>query len=272
MTQAISPTWYRIAIFAIPEDRSELAEILAKTLSLLPTDAAIQARNLPGLVNGEFPLDAARRATQALAELGLHAEAIPVDQTPHLHPCETPHHLRWPAEGLEICGLSGEVESTVAWPNVEMISVGQVPLESTMHHTDRKTTFVSAGRHHVPEGDSTARLAAGPEAWVVCREPHRVLRLDHKRFNYEGLAERKTESATANFRQFLMELVARAQDAYLTPATMAFLTAEHAQKYSFASVTELERSTLLHLLIRRSGRSAVMPSPNPTASTVPTSA
>lgn len=265
MEEAPLPPLYRIAVFTIPEDRSELAELLVEHLSLLPTDGAIQARNLPGVITGEFPGDTAERAVRALAAAGLQAQAVPADAVPHLHPFEVPHHLRWPAEALEICGLSGEVESRIPWGHVDLISVGQVPLDSSRHHTDRQTTVVAAGRHHVPEGDSNARLSPGPEAWIVCSQPDRVLKLDHKKLNYEHLGVNKSESATANFRHFLVELVERASTAYLTPATVAFLAGDLAQRFSFPGSTDLERATLVHLLIRRSRLNSTAP-PTPAES------
>ncbi|MCY2967853.1 MAG: hypothetical protein NT069_30200, partial [Planctomycetota bacterium] len=154
-----APSLYRIVVFATPEDRLEVASVLRECLSLLPTDAAIQARLLPGVVNGEYPRESAERAAVAISELGPHAEAIPTHLVPVLHPCETPRHLRWPVGELQIVDARGEIEQRIAWDDVELVSVGQVPLDSTRHNTPRSTAVIAAGRHVVPEGNSTSPLA-----------------------------------------------------------------------------------------------------------------
>jgi hypothetical protein len=94
-------------------------------------------------------------------------------------------------------------------------------------------------------------LPAGPEAWLIRREPSRGFRIDHKRMNYEYLGTRKTDSATANFHLLIDDIIAHCPEVYLPPATRAFLEHGPVTDYSFDSPEELKRYTVLHLLVHR---------------------
>jgi hypothetical protein len=248
------PTLYRIAVFATPDDRTELASVLREQLNLLPTDAAIQARNLPGVLPERLPLAQAQRVSEGIREHGLHAEAFPANSIPELHPCETPHHLRWPAEGLQLCDLQGRVEHTIPWADIELVSLGQISTMAMGPGAIPPIVTVSAGGHPVPHRDTHSRHSSGLEILILSRNPRRVLRLDQKRLNYEFLGDRRSDSAANNIRLFLAELAQLAPGTYLTPATTAFLSHDVLSRYEFGSFEELERRTVLHALIRAKWR------------------
>ncbi|HTI49994.1 MAG TPA: hypothetical protein VL475_03545, partial [Planctomycetaceae bacterium] len=151
---------------------------------------------------------------------------------------------------LEIIELHDREAALVPWNDIDLVSVGQVPQDSARHYISGEGATVRSARRTGPSTMETP-LSPGPEAWILCRNLVRWLRIDHKRMNYEYLGNRKTDSATANFRLFLDDIVARARQAYLTPSTRAFLEHGSVADYSFKTVEDLQRATELHLLIHR---------------------
>ncbi len=109
---------------------------------------------------------------------------------------------------------------------------------------------ISAARRTTP-GPKDILMTPGPSAWFVCKNPDCQLRIDHKRMNYGYLGKRRTFSATANFRLFLDDVIARARQAYLTPSTRDYLEHGSVTDYSFSSPEALKHDAILHLLIRR---------------------
>ena len=240
---------YQIAVFSAVDDPHELGEILAQKLGLHPIDAMIHARYVPGILPDLLTEEQARDLASAINSLGTHAEAIPTQDIPSLDHAAVVHHVKCHDEGLEILGLDGTKERLIPWTDVELISMGQVPVETAKHFSVERVS-VSAGRHtgHAP---MELQLPPSPEVWFVCKNPACCFRIDHKRMNYETLGSRMTDSATANFYVLLTDFVARAKQTYLTPATRAFLDCESAELYSFESAEHLRRYTLLHQLIQQ---------------------
>ena len=58
---------------------------------------------------------------------------------------------------------------------------------------------------------------------IVRRDPRIAFRVVENQMNYAYLGDRLSPSAAENFPLFVADLVARADDAYLTPSTRAFL-------------------------------------------------
>jgi hypothetical protein len=243
----------RVVVYAAPDDPADLGEVLTRVLGLHPTDALLHARYAPGLFPDLLTAETARRLAESISAMGVLAAVIPDTEVPDLDEGEIVHHLRCAAHGLEVLELHGRTEHVIPWTSVELISVGQVPLETTRHFASSDMNTVRSGRRTSPSTVETS-LSPGPEAWIICANPSRALRIDHKRMNYEYLGERKSDSATANFRLFLEDLVARAGHAYRTPATRAFLQHGSVADYSFESAGELQRATVLHLLLHRQAR------------------
>jgi len=243
---------HRVVVFACPSaDRVPLSDILVEHLGLTRTDAAIQARLAPGVIQGEFPEARAKDAATAIQQLGIQARAVSATEIPALHPVERVHHLRWPETGLEIRDAAGTDWETIPWNKIDLVSVGQVPLDSVRHVVARSTTLVSTGRHHTTEAESSAPHSPGLELLLVCRDPFRVLRLEHPHLNYEFLADRRGSGSADNFRLLVTDLLSRAPNAYKTPATQAWLAGESTAAYHFDSAIALERVTQLNLLIHR---------------------
>lgn len=242
---------FRVVVFAAPDDPSDLGEVLSGVLGLHPTDALVQARYAPGLLPDTLPEKTARHLVDEIGKIGIHAAAVPMAQVPCLDDVEMVHHLRLSDEGLQIIDLHGMTEQLVPWPSVELISVGQVPQETTRHFASSDMNTVRSARRTGPSTVETP-LSPGPEAWIVCADPERYFRVDHKRMNYEYLGVRKSDSATTNFRLFLEDFVSQADKVYRTPATRSFLKhGSSVADYSFDSAEELQRMTQFHLLLHR---------------------
>ena len=213
-----------------------------------PTDAMIRAERLPGILPASLSRDVAEHVAAAINRAGVHAEAVSQKDIPDFEHAEAVHHVRCNGTGLEIIELHGGTESRVAWSDVELIAVGRVRDEEEEHLVADKPIF--SYRRLTPD-EHFVRQVAGPELWLVAGNPLRPYRIDHSRMNYEYLAERKTDSATHNFRCFVEDLVKNAVSAYITPSTRAFLGLAPTRHYEFDSADDLRRYTVFHLLIRR---------------------
>src|SRR5262245_20391962 len=249
-TSASDTARFCVVVFAAPDDSQELADVLVRVLGLHPTDALVQARTAPGPLTDDLARDAADRLATEISQIGVCAEAVPAALVPQFKNPVVVHHARCLDTGLEILGLNAEEQMLVTWSDIDLLSVGQVPQETARHYVTGEMTAISAARRTSP-GPKDVFLTPGPSAWFVCKNPERELRIDHKRMNYEYLGKRKTFSATANFRLFLDDVIARARQAYLTPSTRDYLAHGSVTDYSFASPDALKRDAILHLLIRR---------------------
>jgi type II secretory ATPase GspE/PulE/Tfp pilus assembly ATPase PilB-like protein len=239
---------YRVIIFAAPDDPYALREVLVNALAMHPTDAMIRAHAAPGILPDQLTEEEAARWVATIAQSGVHAEAIPAAEVPDFGHTEAVHHARCLDEGLEVIEIHGEEEQLIPWPEVALLSVGQVPQEVSRRYVMQTTTLTAARRTLPPPLD--VAMPSGPELWVVCMDPVRGFRVDHKRLNYEYLGDRMTDSSTRNFRVFLEDLAGRAASAYRTPATRAFLDHSSVRHYQFDSSEELRRYTAFHLMMR----------------------
>ena len=237
----------RVIVFAAPNDPRELRDLLVRELGLHPTDAMVRAHSAPCVLPDPLAPERADRLVAALAELGLVAETLPTRDVPDFHHGEAVHHAKCLAEGFEILEMHDREEELVPWEEIALISVGQVPSEVAHRYAEPAT--VVAARWSIARA-STISLPAGPEAWIVRANPRKAFRIDHGRMNYEALGDRKTDSATHNFRVFLGDLVGHAPNAHLPPATRAFLEHGPVRHYEFPSSRELLHYTVFHLLMR----------------------
>jgi hypothetical protein len=246
---------YRVIVYAAPDEAQELGDVLESVLGLHATDALILARAAPGPLGDVLTRELAERLVAEISQIGLRADAVPADEVPEFRNIVVVHHARCLDAGLDVLGLNAEEKMLIAWNNIDLISVGQVPQETSRHYPMAEMVTAARRTSHSP---TDMLLTPGPCAWFVCRNPSCELRVDHKRMNYEYLAQRKTFSATANFRLFLDDVIARARAAYLTPSTRDYLEHGSVTDYSFGSAEALKRDAILHLLIHR--RSVVPPS------------
>ncbi|QDU35897.1 hypothetical protein Mal4_01790 [Maioricimonas rarisocia] len=242
---------YRVAVFAPADDPAELRDVLIRVLGLNAVDAQIHVRAVPGLLPDRMSHEKGAELVQAIGDLGLTAEVIREDDLPVLDEDRQVHHLRLVDEGLQTLGLSGEVEATISWDQLDMLSIGYVPLDEPEHRYITDTTAVI---HSAPTGMAHRSLdvvKSGPEAWIVYGDSEHGFRIDHQEMNYEYMGERMSTSATANFRQLVDDLLARAPGLFLTPATRAYVEHGFRRHYEFDSSEELRQYTMFQLLLRR---------------------
>jgi type II secretory ATPase GspE/PulE/Tfp pilus assembly ATPase PilB-like protein len=238
---------FRVVVFAAPDDPLVLRDLLVHRLNMHPTDAQVHARAVPGILPDRLTREAAEQFAAAVNEAGLHAEAVRQSDIPDFEHAEAVHHARCLEEGFEVIEVHGEEESIVPWSRIELVSVGQVPQEEDRHFIS--TDEITASRRAAPTDCFVTQLA-GPELWVVRRDPLKAYRVDHQRMNYEYLGAAMTSSATRNFRLFVEDLVRRIPSAYVTPATRTFLEHGPTRHYEFDSTDQLRGYTVFHLLIR----------------------
>jgi hypothetical protein len=249
-------TSFRVAVFGAPDDPDALSRVLERVLGMHATDAHIHARGAPGIFADRLGREAAERLAAEIAATGLQAAALAESDIPSLEGATVVHHARCEGAGLSILDLHGQPEALVGWGDVDFVSLGQVPQETARHYIDADAMTIRAARR-TGRGTVERPLSPGAEAWIVAERPFRVFRIDHKRMNYEYLGDRKSDSATANFRIFVDDLIAHAPQAYLTPATRMWLESGSVEDYSFDSTDALERYTVLHLLIHRRARQSI---------------
>jgi len=239
---------YRVVIFAAADDPQVVRDRLVEELGMHPTDAMIHAQRAPGILPELLSREAADHLASAINRAGVHAEAVPQREIPDFEHAEAVHHVRSKEDGLEIMELHGGTESLIAWSDVELIAVGRVQQEIEEHLI--ADTPVFSYRRLTPD-ERFVRHLAGPELWLIACNPLRPYRIDHSRMNYEYLGERKTGSATHNFRCFVEDLVKHALGAYITPSTRAFIGLAPTKHYEFDSSDDLRRYAVFHLLVRR---------------------
>jgi hypothetical protein len=247
---------YRVVVFARPDDPAELAEVLNRVLGIHPTDALVHARGAPGALPEKLTRERAEVLVAEIAQLGLSAQALPAAEIPEFEHVVAVHRSACSDAGLDVQGLHEEQHFAVPWGDIELIAIGQVPQEIARHYATGEMAALSAARR-TSKPPVDLPLPPGAAAWIVCRNPERELRIDHKRMNYEYLGKRKTFSATANFRLFIDDIIARTPHAYLTPSTRDFLERGSVSSYSFDSPEKLKQDAILHLVIRRRSAAAV---------------
>jgi len=241
---------YRVAVFGAPEDVTVIKEILTVSAGVHPDDAATAARMAPGILPGRFSREVAEAVAAQVGRRGIKAVSLHEAEIPKLDHAEIVHHARCQTDGLVVLGLHAELERRVPWSDVSLLSVGCVPVETVPRLSADTAVIVHAAPnpHQVSAG---ATPHTGMELWLACQRPWTIYRIIHNRMNYEYLDERKTASATRNFTLFVEDLSQHAPQAYLTPATRAFLRHDHQRHFEFQSPGDLRDETILHLLLMR---------------------
>ena len=235
----------RVAVFSKPDDIHELASVLAEELGLHPTDAMHEAHSVPCVLSPRLTSANAERIASAIEQLGLRTEPIPLDELRAFEDLHTVHHVACRLSGLEILDLRGLPAELIPWDDLEVLSIGETPAESSHHQLTGEFTVISSARHLQDVGiDVPAHTL---ELWIVCQHPERVYRLDARKLNFESLAEHKTNSMHINLRRLLHDIVRHAPHAHLTPAAREFL--DHDKLTRFTSAEQLLNVTQLHLLM-----------------------
>jgi hypothetical protein len=241
---------YRVAVFSAPDDPQALSRVFQSQLDLHPTDALIWANHLPGVLNHTFPVEQARALVVALLDIGIHSSVIAPGDLPEPQRALVVHHVRCTEQGLEIVQRYGETDLLVPWAAVELICIGEVPVETRRHFSAGTWTGISAGHHY----QSPSSSLPGPpslEVWIVCQPPLPMLCIDHGHMNYEYLGARRVDSATFNFREFITDLTRHATRATLTESTRAYLSHVDPEQYRYRSLEALLHAVTLQTLIAR---------------------
>jgi len=241
---------YFVVLFNLPDDPHAVRDMLVKQLGLHPSDAQIAARAAPGVLPHRFDKATAEALVQQAAQAGVAAEALLAADVPNFEQAEIVHHARCRAEGFEILDYRGQTAGVVPWAEIRVLSVGYIPTDRSrdFHAEPSGTTAVAPHLRHPP---TDSALHAGLEAWLVRFHPLQGFRINHDLMNYEYLGDRKSASASQNFRMFIDDVVERAPRLYLTPATRAFREHGLLRHYEFHSSDELRRHTEFHALLAR---------------------
>lgn len=249
---------YRVAVFSRVGDFDLFTETLISELGLNRIDARIHAAHVPGVLPEELTKQRAEHVAVAVRKLGMSAAAVSQADIPNLdHPIVV-HHAACSADGLESFGLSGARSSLIRWPDVEFVSVGNVPLE-TAHHSSTDPLVVVHSSPHTFDDVSEHVVLNGPECWIIARHPQRIYFLNHNRMNYDYLGHRKSGSATANFGEFLKDVAHLAEDAFLTPATHKYLDHGPVDGYTFSTAEQLKQTSLVQFLLHKTIESEHLP-------------
>lgn len=240
---------WQVVVFAVPEEPTALLDELRRRLRLNEIDLRIRFHDLPGILPERLDALQAEELAGAIRALGVDAEAIPSQAWPDLSHAPTVHHLRCAPRGLEVVPPRGAAVECISWERVAVVSIADVPLDVAHHFAPPRTVVV-----RVTPRLKDAEIATsirGAEMWIVCEEPFEALRVDHREMNYEYLGERKTDSATSNFRQFAEDLTRHAAGVYLTPTARAFLSIGRVEQYRLESRERHRALVELHTVLAR---------------------
>ena len=254
------PAELRVVVYSKPVSPDLLAAVLQHELRLHHTDALIWARHLPGVLNGTFSEEKAQALVAALARIGVRSRAILADEVPDLRRTTVIHHVRCTDLGLQVIQIDGEPGVLVPWDAIQMVCIGEVPIDVNRHYSAAKWTGISAGHHFQSAG---INLTGAPtcEAWIVSRPPLPVICIDQGYMNYEYLGSRRVDSAASNFHTFIADVTRQATSAKLTESTVAYLSHIKPEMYRFVNREELIRHVTLQALIVRETNSTVQPQP-----------
>lgn len=239
----------RVMVLSLPDEPDDLTPVIMEHLNLNRIDARIQIRNLPGLLRHAMIPDAARSVCEAIHAAEGYAITVPAAEIPDLSRPIHLHHAACTKEELEVYDLQGTVTETIPPADLELLSIGEMPTESTHHAVDYEPLL------HTSTGPKGSEIELpnmlGPEAFLIAENPFRAFLINHNEMNYEYLGDRKTTSASANFRLFVDDVIALHHDLYLTPAARAFTGHGLLQHYYFDNQEALRSHTLFHLIICR---------------------
>jgi hypothetical protein len=253
-----SRDWH-VIVFADNFDRQLLRALVGEHLDMERADATRLAAHAPGVLARPLTNTQADRLVEALTNVGIVAEAWPVDRIPDLSEPRTMHKLICRVDGLEAFGLRGEPSHWLPWEHVELLSLGVLPRGSrdlSLSAPAWVTAAAAVVRPLLLGGPRSRprrvrrREPVAPELWIIRARPLLVLRVQQDRMSYEYLGDRLQPSSGANFRVFLDDLVRSVPGAGLTPALQSFLNYDRPGHYFFSSAQQLMEYTTWQLLLR----------------------
>jgi hypothetical protein len=247
---------YRLVVFDHPDNPQAVRDLMCGVTGIHPTDAMQWvARSAPGVWPQPLAEGEVRELLDGLYELGVPAEAWRIDTLPDLNPVRTIHDAACLPDGFRVTGLRGEAAHWVPWDRIEIVSAGRIMLEDEFRNVSPQgwaaalSTGLNAMIGRAPRSARRARAMRIPhdpvgEVHIVRRDPRICFRIIENQMNYASLGERLRSSAAENFPLFLAELCEKSKQAYVTPATRAFLDHGDPTEYEFpSSHTLLEHTT-----------------------------
>ena len=90
-----------------------------------------------------------------------------------------------------------------------------------------------------------------PEAYIVLSDGQPTLNMASDEMNFEYLGDRLAQNSSANFMLLIRDLVCRATNALITPATVAFLEHTPVPRSEFRSHEEFRRYTEFQTVLSR---------------------
>jgi len=247
---------HRLAVLTRPKDLQRVAELLSETAGMQPLDALIAVQHTPSVLPAPMTAGECETMIALLQGLGVRSVAVPCVELPDFENPVVIHHARCLPTAFEILEQSGEPLGQIPWASIAVAAIGAIPGRTTHYYSGQARTLVSADPS-APIGPIDVPDTSLMELWILRRNHIAAYRLDHRRFNYDGLGSLKSTSATANFRLFAKEFVSHLSAASLTDSTCAYLGQESVSKYEFASRDDLQRAALLHWVIFRTSMAAV---------------
>ncbi len=233
--KAKSAPLYRLVVFDAVDDPAAVRDVFCKVTDLHPTDAMLWVKKTPGVWPKPLTADQARDLLDGLFILGIAAEARRVEGFPELAPARTIHDAACLPEGFRVKGLRGEPTHWVPWPTIELIAAGRIDVEDEFRASSAPRfpsavasairAFTLRNPHPFERKTRAQRIPRDPvgEVLIVRKNPRVTFRVVENQMNYSYLGERLGTSAALNFPLLVADLVARSDEAYLTPSTRAFL-------------------------------------------------
>lgn len=206
---------FRLAVDAAPADREAALAVLTETLGLNAIDAKTRLRHSPAVWPDEFSKEPALEAAAQLRALGVSAAVVPAESVPDLASARTLHHVRCVAEGLQVASITGEIEQTLPWSRLALLSIADVSSPAR----EASSRIPNGVFRHAP-GIASLDVGGGGhsgEIWLLCMGPFQAFRLHADMMNYEYLKDRRSTSTAENFGQLAADLRARATRLSLTP-------------------------------------------------------
>ncbi len=238
---------FRIAVFSVPDDLESLEKALMDLPNMDRATARLQTRLLPGIVQGKYAQDTAIATVKEIENIAGTASVVPANSVPDLNHVHATHHVNLTDMALEAMDTSDRLQSC-AWNTVSVISVGVLP--SSAPSRSRSASTLSNGSSH-RSWNSGVKIAAKPrpEAYVVLSDGQVTLNMASDEMNFEYLGDRLAKNSSANFMLLIRDLVHRATNALITPATVAFLEHTPVPRSEFRSHEEFRRYTEFQTLL-----------------------
>jgi hypothetical protein len=247
MSSPSPPSLYRLVVFEEVDDPPAVRDLVCRVTRAHPTDAMQWLARLPGVWPHPLPGDQVRPLLDGLYDLGVAAEAWRVDQFPDLSPPRIVHDAACLPEGFRVKGLRGEPTHWAPWDKIDLICAGRIEAEDEFRGTVPPsfgsvlaTGFQAMLRRHgrlPPRRARAMRIPRDPvgEVIIVRRDPLLAFRIVEGQMNYAYLGERLKPAASENFPVFVADLVARSDQAYITPSTYSLLGRGERDEHSFPS-------------------------------------